>query len=99
MIRIFTLLNVIFLMIESYLFFKFLFDITNILNNFVKFSFIKLKFKIFLINKSTNPYSSSSKAIDNNSENISQLNPNWITGFTDAEGCFSIGISIKDSLK
>jgi len=47
-------------MIESYQFFKFLFDITNILNNFVKFSFIKFKFKIFLINESTYSYSNSS---------------------------------------
>ena len=31
--------------------------------------------------------------------NISKLDPNWVTGFTDAEGCFSVIIEISDTLK
>jgi hypothetical protein len=29
----------------------------------------------------------------------SSLNPNWISGFTDAEGCFTIGIQKKTNWK
>lgn len=31
--------------------------------------------------------------------NLQKLDPNWVTGFVDAEGCFSIIIEISDSLK
>lgn len=32
------------------------------------------------------------------STNVDKLNPNWLTGFVDAEGCFSIIIEISNSL-
>lgn len=31
--------------------------------------------------------------------NLYKLNPNWVTGFTDAEGCFSVIIDTSNSLK
>lgn len=31
--------------------------------------------------------------------NLDKLNPNWVTGFTDAEGCFSVIIDTSNSLK
>lgn len=30
---------------------------------------------------------------------IQKLDPNWVTGFTDAEGCFSVIIEVSDTLK
>jgi len=35
----------------------------------------------------------------NFSTNVDKLDPNWVTGFVDAEGCFSIIIEIPNSLK
>jgi hypothetical protein len=31
--------------------------------------------------------------------NIGKLNPNWITGFVDAEGCFYIGLTRNKKCK
>jgi len=38
------------------------------------------------------------KTIINNST-IKTLNPKWVTGFTDAEGCFSVIITILEPSK
>jgi hypothetical protein len=35
-------------------------------------------------------FSSSVETINSKNSNLNKLNPNWVTGFTDAEGCFSI---------
>ena len=35
----------------------------------------------------------------NFSTNVDKLDPNWVTGFVDAEGCFSVIIEISNPLK
>lgn len=55
---------------------------------------IKLKNKFYFINvckQLKKEYSSVSK--------INKLDPNWVTGFVDAEGCFSVIIEIPESSK
>ena len=43
--------------------------------------------------------SSTSNCLDKPQNETNKINPMWLTGFTDAEGCFSIIIEIKSSLK
>jgi len=66
-------------------------NLIYLINNNKKFINIKLK-RIIKKNFTINH-----KNLKNNE--INKLNPMWITGFTDAEGCFSIIIEIKDPLK
>ena len=42
--------------------------------------------------------SSNSKLIPNN-DKLPSFSPNWVTGFTDAEGCFSVIFSKISALK
>lgn len=51
---------------------------------------------LYAINKSKY-FANKNKILKNNDKNISErpLNPFWVTGFTDAEGCFSINIQLK----
>ena len=45
-------------------------------------------------------YSSGQEEIDELGQSLrGKLNPMWITGFTDAEGCFSVIIEVTESLK
>jgi hypothetical protein len=69
--------------------------IINLDNNFfILFNSILIKpLNLKLFSGSSNSFS------DDNKFNNNKLNPYWVTGFTDAEGCFSIIITcIKKTL-
>nr|YP_009690195.1 LAGLIDADG homing endonuclease [Porodaedalea pini]QEG56975.1 LAGLIDADG homing endonuclease [Porodaedalea pini] len=69
-----------------------------------KFINIKLKqnIQIFLTGKrslSNNLKAGRAKLLREDKDKGKQINPLWVTGFTDAEGCFSIIIEIRTPLK
>jgi len=73
-----------------------------ILRGWLRYSpvFSKLNYIYYYINlRNVNKVLKQNFSINQDSLLYTKLDPNWVTGFVDAEGCFSIIIEIPDSLR
>lgn len=67
----------------------------NILKIFIKNKWINVRLnKLCNLSIINNNYSTTK-----NNDHSNNINPNWLTGFVDAEGCFSVIIEILDNTK
>jgi LAGLIDADG endonuclease len=78
--------------------FKNLYDLMSFFNTIIFYSFISNWSSTFLLSvlpiipKINLPSKNNNDPVHSNKKNISKLNPFFITGFTDGEGCFAINI-------